>query len=138
MCENCQRRAETNPLRVLDCKEPEDQPIIEGLPSILDHLCEACRSTSQRCGGRWMSEGSSTASRRGLSGGLTTTPERRSKLCTGRSARRTPCWAAAVTTAWRRILGRRSRRRESDFSIGEDRLVLILEEMKPGCGPADH
>ena len=44
MCENCQRRAETNPLRVLDCKEPEDQPIIEGLPSILDHLCEACRS----------------------------------------------------------------------------------------------
>ena len=43
MCEDCQRRAVTNPLRVLDCKVPEDQPIIDKLPSILDHLCEACR-----------------------------------------------------------------------------------------------
>lgn len=38
MCEDCQRRAQTNPLRVLDCKVPEDQPIIEQLPSILDFL----------------------------------------------------------------------------------------------------
>ena len=42
MCADCQRRAETNPLRVLDCKVPEDQPIIEKLPSILDHLCSDC------------------------------------------------------------------------------------------------
>jgi histidyl-tRNA synthetase len=42
MCTDCQRRAVTNPLRVLDCKIPEDQPIIETLPSILDHLCEEC------------------------------------------------------------------------------------------------
>ena len=40
MCSDCQRRAETNPLRVLDCKVPEDQPIIEQLPSILDYLDE--------------------------------------------------------------------------------------------------
>src|SRR6201994_3579793 len=26
MCEDCQRRAVSNPLRVLDCKHPEDQP----------------------------------------------------------------------------------------------------------------
>ena len=38
MCSDCQRRAVTNPLRVLDCKVPEDQPIIEKLPSILDFL----------------------------------------------------------------------------------------------------
>ena len=38
MCGDCQRRAETNPLRVLDCKVPEDQPIIDTLPSILDYL----------------------------------------------------------------------------------------------------
>jgi histidyl-tRNA synthetase len=42
MCGDCQRRAVTNPLRVLDCKVPEDQPIIETLPSILDHLDEKC------------------------------------------------------------------------------------------------
>src|SRR5580658_7811721 len=42
LCADCQRRVETNPLRVLDCKIPEDQPIIEKLPSILDNLCDVC------------------------------------------------------------------------------------------------
>jgi histidyl-tRNA synthetase len=40
---DCQRRAETNPLRVLDCKVPEDQPIIEKLPKISAYLDEPCR-----------------------------------------------------------------------------------------------
>jgi histidyl-tRNA synthetase len=44
MCYDCQRRAETNPLRVLDCKVPEDQPIIEKLPRISDYLDEGCRT----------------------------------------------------------------------------------------------
>ncbi len=39
-----QRRIETNPLRVLDSKLPEEQPIIEQLPRIADHLCEDCRA----------------------------------------------------------------------------------------------
>ncbi len=38
MCVDCQRRAVTNPLRVLDCKVPADQPIIETLPRIADSL----------------------------------------------------------------------------------------------------
>jgi len=40
MCVDCQRRAETNPLRVLDCKVEADQPIIEALPRIADFLDE--------------------------------------------------------------------------------------------------
>jgi histidyl-tRNA synthetase len=43
MCEDCQRRAGTNPLRVLDCKVAEDQAAIEALPRIGDHLCADCR-----------------------------------------------------------------------------------------------
>ena len=43
MCADCQRRAETNPLRVLDCKVPEDQPIIEKLPKISQYLDDECR-----------------------------------------------------------------------------------------------
>ena len=39
-----QRRIETNPLRVLDSKLPEEQAIIEKLPRIADHLCENCRA----------------------------------------------------------------------------------------------
>jgi histidyl-tRNA synthetase len=43
MCADCQRRADTNPLRVLDCKVPADQPIIDKLPKIIDHLDPDCR-----------------------------------------------------------------------------------------------
>jgi histidyl-tRNA synthetase len=43
MCVDCQRRAVTNPLRVLDCKVPEDQPIIDALPKIGDSLDEDSR-----------------------------------------------------------------------------------------------
>ncbi|HEY3454007.1 MAG TPA: histidine--tRNA ligase [Bryobacteraceae bacterium] len=48
MCEDCRRRAQSNPLRVLDCKVPEDQPIIERLPSILDFLDEEDREHFRR------------------------------------------------------------------------------------------
>jgi len=43
MCSDCQRRAVTNPLRVFDCKVPEDQPIIEKLPRISQFLDEDSR-----------------------------------------------------------------------------------------------
>jgi histidyl-tRNA synthetase len=43
MCVDCQRRAVTNPLRVFDCKVPEDQPIIDKLPRIGEFLDENCR-----------------------------------------------------------------------------------------------
>jgi histidyl-tRNA synthetase len=38
-----QRRIDTNPLRVLDSKIPQEQEIIAKLPRIADHLCDACR-----------------------------------------------------------------------------------------------
>src|SRR5262245_50140344 len=43
MCSDCRRRAATNPLRVLDCKVPADQPIIARLPRMLDYLDESCK-----------------------------------------------------------------------------------------------
>ena len=43
MCEDNRRRAETNPLRVLDSKAPEDQEIIDALPKIADYLDESSR-----------------------------------------------------------------------------------------------
>src|SRR6266567_3632698 len=47
MCMDCQRRAVTNPLRVFDCKVPEDQPIIETLPRIAQFLGEDSRKHFQ-------------------------------------------------------------------------------------------
>ena len=42
LCPECLRRMDTNTLRVLDCKVPSCQPIIDRLPSIQDHLCQTC------------------------------------------------------------------------------------------------
>jgi len=44
MCTDCQRRYVTNPLRIFDCKVPEDQPIIKTLPTISQFLDEDCRT----------------------------------------------------------------------------------------------
>ena len=44
MCGDCQRRAVTNPLRVLDCKVPEDQPYIEALPKMAESLDEESKA----------------------------------------------------------------------------------------------
>ena len=44
LCGDCQRRAETNPLRIFDCKVPQDQPVIDALPHSVDFLCDACKT----------------------------------------------------------------------------------------------
>jgi len=43
LCDNCRRRMERNPLRVLDCKESGCRHETKTAPSILDSLCEPCR-----------------------------------------------------------------------------------------------
>ena len=43
LCEECRRRLETNPLRLLDEKRPECQAVLEGAPRSADNLCDACR-----------------------------------------------------------------------------------------------
>jgi len=42
VCEDCHRRLERSPLRVLDCKADQCQPIITDAPHFLDHLCDEC------------------------------------------------------------------------------------------------
>ena len=42
LCDNCRQRMQTNPLRVLDCKEERCQNIVEKAPKMLDCLCGEC------------------------------------------------------------------------------------------------
>ena len=44
ICDDCSRRLDNNPLRLLDCKMEKCQPIIDGAPSSIDHLCLECES----------------------------------------------------------------------------------------------
>jgi histidyl-tRNA synthetase len=43
-CENCRRRMDTNPLRVLDCKVPECRAATESAPRLMDHLSPEARA----------------------------------------------------------------------------------------------
>jgi histidyl-tRNA synthetase len=42
LCEDCQRRLEKNPLRLLDCKEKSCQDLFSEAPQIIDNVCGAC------------------------------------------------------------------------------------------------
>jgi histidyl-tRNA synthetase len=43
LCEDCQRRKTTNPIRVLDCKNEHCQMLLKDAPMLLDNLCEDCQ-----------------------------------------------------------------------------------------------
>ena len=43
LCEDCRRRFETAPMRLLDCKREHDRALAARAPRILDHLCDPCR-----------------------------------------------------------------------------------------------
>ena len=43
LCETCKSRFDKNPMRILDCKSPEDKELVKGAPMMLDYLCEDCR-----------------------------------------------------------------------------------------------
>jgi histidyl-tRNA synthetase len=44
LCRDCQRRAQTNPLRVFDCKVAGCREVVSNAPSILHVLCEDCKT----------------------------------------------------------------------------------------------
>jgi histidyl-tRNA synthetase len=48
LCFDCQRRFKLNPLRLLDCKNNQDQEFKKNAPNILDHLCKYCEVHFQK------------------------------------------------------------------------------------------
>ncbi|HBO84219.1 MAG: histidine--tRNA ligase [Deltaproteobacteria bacterium GWC2_42_11] len=44
LCDNCQRRIDTNPLRVIDCKSRKCVEVTDDAPSILDYICNECKT----------------------------------------------------------------------------------------------
>jgi histidyl-tRNA synthetase len=128
LCDDCQRRAETNPLRVLDCKVPEDQPIINALPSIQDHLCEPCRAHFGAVRGHLDDRGIPYEVRprmvRGLDYYMRTTFE----IVHGSLGAQNSVLGGGRYDGLAESLGSRVRSPGIGFSIGEDRLVMSLEQ----------
>lgn len=48
LCETCQRRYETNILRILDCKNEKCKEVLKEIPKFYDYVCEECREHFDR------------------------------------------------------------------------------------------
>jgi len=48
LCEDCKRRIQSNPIRVLDCKNKTCQSLLQESPKLIQNLCESCESDFQK------------------------------------------------------------------------------------------
>ena len=48
LCETCQRRYETNILRILDCKNEKCKEVLKDIPKFYDYVCEECKEHFDR------------------------------------------------------------------------------------------
>jgi len=131
MCNDCQRRAGTNPLRVLDCKVEADQPIIEKLPNILEYLCEPCRvhfdAVKRYLDDRGIAYQVRPRLVRGLDYYMRTTFE----VVHGALGAQNSVLGGGRYDGLAESLGSKIPSPGIGFSIGEDRLVMSVEEGRP-------
>jgi histidyl-tRNA synthetase len=131
MCSDCQRRAETNPLRVLDCKVPEDQPIIETLPTILDHLCSDCDEHFKAVRSYLDSARIAYEVRPRLVRGLDYYMRTTFEITHGALGAQNSVLGGGRYDGLAESLGSRVPAPGIGFSIGEDRLVMSVESARP-------
>ncbi len=136
MCPDCRRRAETNPLRVLDCKVESDQPIIDSLPSILDHLCDDCRAHFETVRGYLDDREIGFEVRPRLVRGLDYYTRTTFEITHGALGAQNSVLGGGRYDGLAEALGSKVHSPGIGFSIGEDRLVLTIEEAKAGSNNA--
>src|SRR2546430_3759465 len=122
-----QRRIETNPLRVLDSKLESEQKLIEGMPHIADHLCEECaenyRGVKKELELRGVNYRENWRLVRGLDYYSRTTFEITAK---GLGSQNAVCGGGRYDGLMELLGGPPTR--ATGFAIGEDRLILSLQE----------
>ncbi len=128
MCGDCQRRIETNPLRVLDCKVPEDQPVIETLPSILDFLDPECQAHFASVRTYLDDRSISYEVRPRLVRGLDYYTRTTFEIVHGGLGAQNSVLGGGRYDGLAEVLGSKMPAPGIGFSIGEDRLVMSVEE----------
>ncbi|MBV9502010.1 MAG: histidine--tRNA ligase [Acidobacteriaceae bacterium] len=136
MCTDCRRRAETNPLRVLDCKVPEDQPIIDRLPSILDYLDDADREHFREVREFLDERGIAYEVKPRLVRGLDYYARTTFEITHGALGAQNAILGGGRYDGLAELLGSKVPAPGIGFSIGEDRLVMTTENQieQPSLG----
>jgi histidyl-tRNA synthetase len=126
-----QRRAVTNPLRVLDSKDPQDQPIVALLPSIHDYLNEACRDHfAAVC--RYLSDrGIAYEVNPRLVRGLDYYTHTTFEFLHGALGAQNAICGGGRYNGLAESLGAKTPAPGIGFSIGQDRLLMAVEEAQP-------
>jgi len=126
-----QRRIETNPLRVLDSKLEREQAIIAGLPKIADHLCDDCKKqfaeVKRQLGLRGVKYQENWRLVRGLDYYMRTTFEITAR---GLGSQNAVCGGGRYDGLVELLGGPPTK--GIGFAIGEDRLILSLQEAGKG------
>jgi histidyl-tRNA synthetase len=129
-----QRRIETNPLRVLDSKLESEQGIIAGLPRIVDHLCTNCAAqyaeVKRQLGMRGVPYAENWRLVRGLDYYMRTTFE---ITALGLGSQNAVCGGGRYDGLVELLGGQPTK--GIGFAIGEDRLILSLQEAGKGGTP---
>src|SRR6202142_3031295 len=131
LCVDCQRRATTNPLRVLDCKVPDDQAAIDTLPSILDYLCEDCHAHFRVVQDHLRHRGIPFEGRPRLVRGLDYYMRTTFEITHGSLGAQNSVLGGGRYDGLAEALGSRVPAPGIGFSIGEDRLVMSAEQEHP-------
>jgi histidyl-tRNA synthetase len=137
MCTDCQRRAVTNPLRVLDCKVPADQPVIDALPSILDNLDEGCQKHLAAVKTYLEDRGIAYTMKPRLVRGLDYYTRTTFEITHGSLGAQNSVLGGGRYNGLAELLGSKVRAPGIGFSIGEDRLVMSVEEKLPQADAVD-
>ena len=136
LCSDCRRRVETNPLRVLDCKVEADQPVIDKLPSILDHLCDGLPDALRRCAALPPDRGIAFEVRPRLVRGLDYYTRTTFEITHGALGAQNSVLGGGRYDGLAEALGSKVRSPGIGFSIGEDRLIMSLERRPRAPGAA--
>ena len=129
--EDSRRRIETNPLRVLDSKLESEQAIISSLPRIADHLCDECAKhyaeVKRQLELRGVAFKENWRLVRGLDYYMRTTFEITAK---GLGSQNAVCGGGRYDGLVELLGGPPTK--GIGFAIGEDRLILSLQEAGKG------
>jgi histidyl-tRNA synthetase len=131
MCADCQRRAVTNPLRVFDCKVAEDQPIIQTLPVISSYLGPESKEHFENVKALLVAAGVKFDVNPRLVRGLDYYTRTAFEFTHGALGAQNAILGGGRYDGLAEMLGSSQPAPGIGFAIGEDRLLMALQEKAP-------
>ncbi|MCZ2157665.1 MAG: histidine--tRNA ligase [Bryobacterales bacterium] len=138
LSEDNQRRAETNPLRVLDSKDPQDEPIIAALPSIHEFLNEETKTHFDAVLRYLTAAGIEFEVQPRLVRGLDYYTRTTFEIVHGALGAQNSVLGGGRYDGLAEALGSKLRSPGIGYSIGADRLVMSLQETAAALIPSER